>query len=383
MDIYRRLIYKDRTSLNEFGINEDGSLNQLLYEEWLLSRRELRGDDRRILQAFNDAHFLCTMAFVKPDARFDISYAFKNVSAPSVVLPLTRFYLSCIGRLPKGTKMFWNSIPSLMEDDATQNLSVLEKVVGGEKHTLTPDMFASRTITEELLSTVTEAEWQTVTRKYNKERIQQIVALFAKNEDEWRLLCAAIKEAAKTYDYEFQFEDYEQQCFDEESGQPYLETIRVPKQPYDNWGNDIVFEPLKHDGVYEFCDELKEKYENLKSKTPNSGKNVISTSEKGSLSGKKDTTNVPTCPECLCTPKAKKLWAKAQKEGWVDEHWQPKISRTKAAVLAGRIGDLLSIKGWVPFEQLWQRKNIKQDHFRGMGQQSTQVFLDKLKKKLK
>ena len=41
MDEIRKLVYEDRTLLNDFGINDTGSLNNLIYDEWLLGRQEI------------------------------------------------------------------------------------------------------------------------------------------------------------------------------------------------------------------------------------------------------------------------------------------------------------------------------------------------------
>ena len=42
-------------------------------------------------------------------------------------------------------------------------------------------------------------------------------------------------------------------------------------------------------------------------------------------------------PEVLATDKAMALWRKAQRAGYVDEHYQPLLSRTQAALLADAI----------------------------------------------
>ena len=46
MDIPRELIYEDRSSLTEFGINDMGSLNELIYDNFLIETTDLcQGDD--------------------------------------------------------------------------------------------------------------------------------------------------------------------------------------------------------------------------------------------------------------------------------------------------------------------------------------------------
>lgn len=88
-------------------------------------------------------------------------------------------------------------------------------------------------------------------------------------------------------------------------------------------------------------------------------------------------------PECLCTQEANELWEIAKQEGWVDEDLQPRgLSRPDAALLAARMGKLLGIEGWVPFEQLWHRQNIRCDYNKSQYNQKTDDFEKKLKRKL-
>jgi len=92
---------------------------------------------------------------------------------------------------------------------------------------------------------------------------------------------------------------------------------------------------------------------------------------------------VPDIPPLLDTPRAQELWQKAIAEGWVTEQLQPLLSRSDAALLAGRIAEILGIEGWKPFEQLWNRKNMRQDYCKAMGKKEASELLDALKKKLR
>ena len=65
------------------------------------------------------------------------------------------------------------------------------------------------------------------------------------------------------------------------------------------------------------------------------------------------------------------------------EQLQPLLSRSDAALLAGRIAEILNIEGWKPFEQLWNRKNMRQDYCKAMGKKEASELLDALKKKLR
>lgn len=90
----------------------------------------------------------------------------------------------------------------------------------------------------------------------------------------------------------------------------------------------------------------------------------------------------PIIPPLLDTPRANELWQQAIAQGWVNEQWQPLLSRSDAALLAARIAKILDIEGWKPFEQLWNRKNMRQDYCKAMGKKEASGFLDALKKKL-
>ena len=85
-------------------------------------------------------------------------------------------------------------------------------------------------------------------------------------------------------------------------------------------------------------------------------------------------------PEVLATDEAMALWKKAQAAGYVDEHYQPLLSRTQAALLADAMAERLGIKEkWKVFEGLWQRRNMYRDYYDAMNQDQTFSFLDKLK----
>ena len=85
-------------------------------------------------------------------------------------------------------------------------------------------------------------------------------------------------------------------------------------------------------------------------------------------------------PEVLATDEAMALWRKAQQAGYVDEHYQPQISRTQAALLADTMAERLGIKEkWKVFEGLWHRKYMYHDYYRAMEQQQSLDFQDALK----
>ena len=85
-------------------------------------------------------------------------------------------------------------------------------------------------------------------------------------------------------------------------------------------------------------------------------------------------------PDELATDEAMVLWRKAQQAGYVNEHYQPLISRTQAALLADAMAERLGIKEkWKVFEALWHRRNMHKDFYLAFGQQQTSDFQDELK----
>ena len=94
--------------------------------------------------------------------------------------------------------------------------------------------------------------------------------------------------------------------------------------------------------------------------------------------GKEDT---PTLPASLCTEQAMALWRKAQAAGWIDDNYQPLLSRTQAALLANYMADKLGINDkWKIFEAFWNRKYMSSDYNLALNQQKSLDFQEELKK---
>lgn len=87
-------------------------------------------------------------------------------------------------------------------------------------------------------------------------------------------------------------------------------------------------------------------------------------------------------PDELSTDAAMILWQKVQEAGFVDENYQPLISRSQAAMLADAISVKLNIinNKWKLFEALWDRKNMYNDYYHALSQRKSLQFQDKLKK---
>ena len=91
--------------------------------------------------------------------------------------------------------------------------------------------------------------------------------------------------------------------------------------------------------------------------------------------------DTPTLPASLCTEQAMALWRKAQAAGWIDDNYQPLLSRTQAALLADAMAVRLGIKEkWKVFEGLWNRKNMYRDYYKALNLQQSLAFQDEIKK---
>lgn len=86
-------------------------------------------------------------------------------------------------------------------------------------------------------------------------------------------------------------------------------------------------------------------------------------------------------PPELSTPKAMELWHKAQQAGYVDDNFQPLISRTLSALMADYMAYMLGLKDkWKPFEILWDRRNMARDFALAYNQKQSLDFQEELRK---
>ena len=112
------------------------------------------------------------------------------------------------------------------------------------------------------------------------------------------------------------------------------------------------------------------------------GTQVFNT-DKSNVSAKDHSPTIepPELPEPLATPEAMVLWQKAQQAGYVNEHFQPLLSRTLSAILAFEMAKRLDIRNkWKLFGALWNRQNMRGDYNDALNQRQTLDFQDSLKK---
>lgn len=88
-------------------------------------------------------------------------------------------------------------------------------------------------------------------------------------------------------------------------------------------------------------------------------------------------------PPALATDEAMVVWEKLQRAGYIDENYQPRGSRTEAAVIANAIMLHLKMKiQWTLFEELWHRKNMYKDWRVAYDQKKTLALQNHLKEVL-
>ena len=88
-------------------------------------------------------------------------------------------------------------------------------------------------------------------------------------------------------------------------------------------------------------------------------------------------------PDVLATDKAMALWRKAQRAGYVDEHYQPTCSRPEAAVLAYEMAYRLGVEDkWKAYEKLWNRRNMYRDYYTAINQRKSLTFRDQVRASL-
>lgn len=106
----------------------------------------------------------------------------------------------------------------------------------------------------------------------------------------------------------------------------------------------------------------------------------INLAPSGPSKERKKEAEPPALPDALSTEEAMALWEKAQEAGYVDENYQPLISRTQSALLADAMAERLGIREkWKVFETLWNRKNMYRDYYQALGQKKSLAFQDQLK----
>ena len=243
MEIPRELIYEEKNCIDEFGINDDASLNHLIYEEWLLNMPDLEpfkpGLSKRRLKVFNDAYYICTLILMHPTNEEFTSYAYQRCILPSVVFPLVYFYISNVkDRGYSNSVLLKNIEAGLKSEGNDNNLRMLIKCTENIKFSIPSLQFAQRKLTPELLADI---PWYKVTGKFAKDDILKLMRYIPKGKPEWDLMLDAIMNAIKEYEWDYNLD----LNYVDDNGE---------------WCHDS---PLDMTSTINYCEELKNKYEEM------------------------------------------------------------------------------------------------------------------------
>lgn len=244
-DYYRELIYQDKVSIKDFGIDEKGSLNKLIYDKYMSFAPEMQitksGFNSRALKAFNDAYYVCTTILSQTNTILPLSYYIERVQYPSVVLPIVYKYLSLLNGDNDIVERIMDLIQSAVQNESTWkgNFNHIEEITKRKKFKL-QSTFALRELTPELL---TNTSWGAVTKHFKKDVIKILVRNLCKNEYDYHMMIKAIKDAASEYEWNYNSTLSGGDYFDDETGEwSYYED-----------------KPIDLSDVRRYCDELDKK----------------------------------------------------------------------------------------------------------------------------
>ena len=97
----------------------------------------------------------------------------------------------------------------------------------------------------------------------------------------------------------------------------------------------------------------------------------VNVNENENQNANKEVPDVLACSE---------LWERVKNEGLVDENNMPTISRPEAALLVDMLAEKLGIGNkWKLFEELWNRKNMRNDYNTALEQRKSLKFQEELK----
>lgn len=255
----RDLVYEEKTSLKNFGVYNMGSQGQMLYDNWILLRVNLKpgikGFKNRIIRAFNDTFFVCTAVLTNPHSEHNLSYYTEKIELPSIVLPMIHFYLSKLKREYIEITRFLKNIDTEVRghSDWLQNYNdilLLENSFAGYTE---PSLFSRREYQPVFLSSI---KWGMITERYKSERIKYIIKYLAKDVDEQKMMAKAIYNAIEDVEYESQ-NDY----YVDDDGNVHHDNVEFPE------AKQLCFDLMENDReLYRqnFYDEMSDSAEDSK-----------------------------------------------------------------------------------------------------------------------
>ena len=248
--IPRELIYEDRKDINDFGIHDESSLNSLIYK-WLHGRKEIQpgnnGFKERKLKVFNDAYYVCTMILSIPRCDDCLYYYKKDLTLPSIVLPMVYCYISKFSEKSLTLCTLQTSLETYASEDSVmqKNLDDIKRDTEKWNDPFPISEFNLRNLTPELLASL---DWSGITVGFKREKIEIVVRNFAKNENEQKMIGEAIENAARLDEDDFY---NPKPCPDD-----YVDDS--PDNNWDSSSEDDGFWTPDYSEAYSLCEQLKQ-----------------------------------------------------------------------------------------------------------------------------
>lgn len=209
-DIPRSLIYKERHSLDDFGVYDKKSTNYscFLYKE-LLSRESVTGSNDRveeILSIFNTTYYLVTLFLIDPcpelrvncycnAARYHNNYSPLIGDKITVMLYFYLVLMESTGNLISKIENFTDLLIEKMSvNDRCEAEALVEKSKDVKEQVVYPGLFPLREASDDLLRSI---DWKDITKEYNRERIYFLAKFLYESDDKKHKMLDVILEQMK------------------------------------------------------------------------------------------------------------------------------------------------------------------------------------------
>ncbi|MBO5084846.1 MAG: hypothetical protein J6C18_08275 [Bacteroidaceae bacterium] len=211
-DIPRNLIYKERHSLDDFGVydRKNTCYSRFLYKE-LLCRESATGSNDRMEEAlsiFNTAYYLVTLFLIDPCPETRVNCycnaaRYKNYYSPLIgdkIIILLYFYLVQMESTGKLTRTIDNFTDLLFEkmsaDDRSEAEALVKKTEGVKGQIVYSELFPLREVSDDLLNSV---DWKDITKGYNRERVYFLTKNIYESDDKKHRMLQVMLDQMKNY----------------------------------------------------------------------------------------------------------------------------------------------------------------------------------------
>lgn len=206
----RNLIYRDRYSINEFGIYDSKNINKAISDVMLELPciKYTSESEQYALMVFNNAYYICTMVLMEKDPRWRLNrykelVTDRNRDITSLTLAIIGIYLSSKNiTLNEHQKMMKdNLLKDIYKTESWYTIYTLlsEKIEG----TIQPFSyeFTPRLIDERLFDEIKiiYSDWAQTTNYFNKQKIIDLIDNVGKTKEEKIALLEEINRKAKDF----------------------------------------------------------------------------------------------------------------------------------------------------------------------------------------